>query len=111
VLKTAAVPPRKSSEATSDSWASINSAPSLRRRLPRAATPTTGSVAIDSRVSVAPVLGSVPVYRLPWQIDGAPVPITRRAPLLGEHNDYTLNEVLGYPDERVTALREAGLFS
>jgi benzylsuccinate CoA-transferase BbsF subunit len=58
-----------------------------------------------------PVLGSVPVYRLPWQIDGAPVPITRRAPLLGEHNDYTLNEVLGYPDERVTALREAGLFS
>lgn len=58
-----------------------------------------------------PVLGSVPVYRLPWQIDGAPVPITRRAPLLGEHNDYTLNEVLGYPDQRVAALREAGLFS
>jgi len=58
-----------------------------------------------------PVLGSLPVYRLPWQIDGAPVPITRRAPLLGEHNDYTLKEVLGYSDERVTALHKAGLFS
>ena len=58
-----------------------------------------------------PVLGSLPVYRLPWQIDGAPVPITRRAPLLGEHNDYALKEVLGYSDERVTALHKAGLFS
>ncbi len=58
-----------------------------------------------------PVLGAVPVYRLPWQINGAAVPITRRAPLLGEHNDYTLGEVLGYPEERVTALRKAGLFS
>ena len=37
-----------------------------------------------------PVLGSLPVYRLPWHIDGAPVPITRRAPLLGEHNSHTL---------------------
>jgi len=57
-----------------------------------------------------PVLGSLPVYRLPWQIDGAPVPITRRAPLLGEHNDYTLKEVLGYSGARIDALAEAGLF-
>ena len=58
-----------------------------------------------------PVLGQLPVYRLPWHIDGSAVPITRRAPLLGEHNDYTLKEVLAYSDERVKGLQEAGLFS
>jgi crotonobetainyl-CoA:carnitine CoA-transferase CaiB-like acyl-CoA transferase len=58
-----------------------------------------------------PVLGAVPVYRLPWQIDGAPVPITRRAPLLGEHNDYTLRTVLGYSSEQVKALSNAGVFA
>jgi benzylsuccinate CoA-transferase BbsF subunit len=58
-----------------------------------------------------PVLDSVPVYRLPWQIDGEPIPITRRAPLLGEHNDYALQSVLGYSPERVQALQDAGLFA
>ena len=58
-----------------------------------------------------PVLGALPVYRLPWPIDGAPVPITRRAPLLGEHNGYALKEVLGYADERVAALHAAGVFA
>ena len=57
-----------------------------------------------------PVLGSLPVYRLPWHVDGAPVPITRRAPLLGEHNTYTLHTVLGYSSGRIAALTEAGLF-
>lgn len=58
-----------------------------------------------------PVLGALPVYRLPWHIDGAPVPITRRAPLLGEHNGYTLKEILGYADERVTELTATGVFA
>ncbi len=57
-----------------------------------------------------PVLGSLPVYRLPWHIDGAPVPITRRAPLLGEHNSHTLQSILGYSSVRLDALTEAGLF-
>ncbi len=57
-----------------------------------------------------PVLGSLPVYRLPWHIDGAPLPITRRAPLLGEHNSRTLQSVLGYSGARIDALAEAGLF-
>ena len=58
-----------------------------------------------------PVLGSVPVYRLPWQLDGEPIPITRRAPLLGEHNEYTLQDVLGYSRERVRTLQDAGVLS
>ena len=58
-----------------------------------------------------PVLESVPVYRLPWHVNGAAIPITRRAPLLGEHNDYTLRSVLGYSAERIGALKDAGLFA
>jgi crotonobetainyl-CoA:carnitine CoA-transferase CaiB-like acyl-CoA transferase len=58
-----------------------------------------------------PVLKSVPVYRLPWHVNGAAVPITRRAPLLGEHNQHTLLDVLGYSPERVSALADAGVFA
>src|SRR6476620_2415384 len=74
VLNTAAVPPRKSIEATSESWASMSSAPSFWRRLPRVATPTTGSVAIDSRGSVAAVLirgsirGDMAARYWPWEL-------------------------------------------
>lgn len=58
-----------------------------------------------------PVLKSVPVYRLPWQVNGNPIPITRRAPLLGEHNNYALQDLLGYSRDRVQALQNAGVFT
>ena len=58
-----------------------------------------------------PVLGELPVYRLPWHVDGAAIPVARRAPLLGEHNEYVLTEVLEYPDERREALRASDVFS
>ncbi|MCC6531613.1 MAG: CoA transferase [Burkholderiales bacterium] len=58
-----------------------------------------------------PVLGALPLYRLPWHVDGAPVPIARRAPLLGEHNAYVLETVLGYSKQRTDALATAGLFT
>lgn len=58
-----------------------------------------------------PILGSVPVYRLPWHIDGAALPVTRRAPLLGEHNPYVLKSLLHYCDERIAALTSSGLFA
>lgn len=35
----------------------------------------------------------------------------RRAPLLGEHTDEILREVLGYPAGEIAALKEAGAFS
>ncbi|MBI4195255.1 MAG: CoA transferase [Betaproteobacteria bacterium] len=57
-----------------------------------------------------PVLKSVPVYRVPWQVNGAPVTVTRRAPLLGEHNAYVLQTLLGYSRERLKSLHDAGVF-
>lgn len=57
-----------------------------------------------------PVLGTLPVYRLPWHIDQEAIPITRRAPLMGEHNAYVLREVLGYAEAHVDALAAERLF-
>ena len=57
-----------------------------------------------------PVLPDVPVYRLPWQIDGAAIDIERRCPLLGEHNDYVLREILGLSHAEVEAYAAAGAF-
>ena len=57
-----------------------------------------------------PVLKSVSVYRVPWQVNGNAVAVTRRAPLLGEHNAYVLQTLLGYSEERLKSLQETGVF-
>ncbi len=56
------------------------------------------------------MLKSVPVYRVPWHVNGKAVAVTRRAPLLGEHNAYVLQTLLGYSQERLESLHEAGVF-
>lgn len=58
-----------------------------------------------------PVLEAVPVYRLPWKIGGKAVALTRRAPLLGEHNAHVLRTLLRYPDEHVRKLQDSGVFN
>jgi crotonobetainyl-CoA:carnitine CoA-transferase CaiB-like acyl-CoA transferase len=52
----------------------------------------------------------VPLVRLPWLVDGQPVPWGRRAPRLGEHSLDILAE-LGYADEDVRLLVESGAVS
>lgn len=51
--------------------------------------------------------GEVPLVRLPWLVDGQPVPWVRPAPRLGEHSLEILAE-LGYPAERRQALVDSG---
>jgi crotonobetainyl-CoA:carnitine CoA-transferase CaiB-like acyl-CoA transferase len=50
-----------------------------------------------------------PVTQVGWPapVGGQPFEVARPAPLLGEHTDELLREI-GYPSEKVTALREAG---
>lgn len=50
---------------------------------------------------------SVPLVRLPWMIDGQPVPWARPAPRLGEHSLEILAE-LGYDHDRRQALVDSG---
>jgi crotonobetainyl-CoA:carnitine CoA-transferase CaiB-like acyl-CoA transferase len=50
-----------------------------------------------------PELGKMQMVRAPWIMSDCDAPFTR-APLLGEHNDYVLREVLGLTDSEVADL-------
>ena len=68
------------------------------------------SLARDGVVSYEhPNLGTVRQAASPLRLSGEP-PEPSRAPLLGEHTDDLLRELLGYSDEQTAALREAGAF-
>ena len=47
---------------------------------------------------------------MPIKLSDSPARI-ERSPLLGEHTDEILKEVLGYSDEQVGKLKKAGAFS
>jgi formyl-CoA transferase len=55
--------------------------------------------------------------RGPWYNVGMPIKLSdspaviKRSPLLGEHTDEILKQVLGYDDAKVSTLRKAGAFS
>jgi crotonobetainyl-CoA:carnitine CoA-transferase CaiB-like acyl-CoA transferase len=42
---------------------------------------------------------SIPIVGAPWRMSATPASIHRAAPLLGEHNDYVLGELLGLSSE------------
>ncbi|MCP5285722.1 MAG: CoA transferase [Burkholderiaceae bacterium] len=55
-----------------------------------------------------PTLGSVPIVANPVHFSATPVAYDRAPPLVGEHTDEVLREVLGADDARLQALRRAG---
>lgn len=52
-----------------------------------------------------PLLGELRVVRPPWRMEGAEV--SQPAPLLGQHNDYVLGEILGLDPDEIAELIEA----
>jgi crotonobetainyl-CoA:carnitine CoA-transferase CaiB-like acyl-CoA transferase len=56
-----------------------------------------------------PRLGRLPTLGTPVKIDGVMEPGVTVAPALGEHTDAVLSELLGYPAERLAALRREGV--
>jgi len=52
-----------------------------------------------------PEIGRLEIIDTPWKINGLQKP-NRHAPLLGEHNDYVLKELLGLSDQEVEDLQE-----
>jgi len=45
---------------------------------------------------------------IPWLLTATPLTVRRPAPLLGQHTDEVLREVLDLPDSRIAVLHEAG---
>ncbi len=43
---------------------------------------------------------------IPWLLTSAPIGVRSPAPLLGQHTDEVLHDVLGYADEDIARLRE-----
>jgi benzylsuccinate CoA-transferase BbsE subunit len=57
-----------------------------------------------------PELGTTLTYPGPFaKFSETPVKITRRAPLIGEHNREIYEEELGIPSEEITKLKQAGI--
>ena len=53
-----------------------------------------------------PRVGTECIPGIPWQLSETPGQVRRHAPLLGEHNPYVVQELLGYGDEKYRALKE-----
>lgn len=55
------------------------------------------------------VIGWLPNVALPIRYAGTPLADPQPAPALGQHTDEVLQEILGYDQARIAALREAGV--
>ncbi len=48
---------------------------------------------------------------IPWQMSDTPCTVRRAAPCQGEHTDDVLRRVVGYDEDRISALRAAGVLT
>jgi crotonobetainyl-CoA:carnitine CoA-transferase CaiB-like acyl-CoA transferase len=54
-----------------------------------------------------PVVGERIVTGPPWRYEG--VGVRAPAPLIGQHNDYVLGEILGLPRQEIDRLTQEGV--
>jgi len=67
-------------------------------------------VAREMQVTVAhPLAGEVKLVRSPIKMSATPPEVTGHPPLLGEHTEAVLQELLGVDTERLASLRAAGI--
>jgi formyl-CoA transferase len=58
-----------------------------------------------------PTIGTLRLGGIPIKYSETPGKVRMPPPLLGEHTDAVLSDVLGYPGERIAALRQQGAIS
>jgi crotonobetainyl-CoA:carnitine CoA-transferase CaiB-like acyl-CoA transferase len=56
-----------------------------------------------------PAIGQVAMVGVPFQFDGTPATVRRHPPLLGEHTDEVLSEMLGLDGVTIAELRQANV--
>jgi crotonobetainyl-CoA:carnitine CoA-transferase CaiB-like acyl-CoA transferase len=54
-----------------------------------------------------PVLGKIPIVNRPIKFPGDPQPAPTAPPVLGQHTDEILRDILGLPAEKIAELRAA----
>jgi benzylsuccinate CoA-transferase BbsF subunit len=57
-----------------------------------------------------PVIGTYTTMNPPWKLSGTPAKIYRRAPLVGEHNDYVYGTLLGMSKDEMAELEKEEIF-
>jgi benzylsuccinate CoA-transferase BbsF subunit len=57
-----------------------------------------------------PKIGKRIVLAPPWKFSDTPAQISRRGPLLGEHNEYIFGDLLGVPEAEIVQMGEEGVF-
>ena len=60
---------------------------------------------------VHPNIGRRVALGPPWKFSATPARVKHCGPLLGEHTEYVLGEILGISSEEIAALKEAGVLS
>ncbi len=66
------------------------------------------ALAPEMRTIEHPVIGDMPMFPNPIHIDGVPVRVDHGGPLLGQHTDDVLREVIGMSDAEIAGLKAAG---
>jgi crotonobetainyl-CoA:carnitine CoA-transferase CaiB-like acyl-CoA transferase len=58
-----------------------------------------------------PVVGNKPVGGLPWHLDPGPAEQYWPAPLLGQHTDHVLRDILHIDEAEIASLRDEGVIA
>lgn len=85
-------------------------------KIPSAPIMTIGRLVEDPHIAARemlieqedPILGKVKYPGNPIKLSETPAQFARRAPMLGEHNEEVLREILHYSGEQIQAMRDAG---
>jgi benzylsuccinate CoA-transferase BbsF subunit len=109
-------------EALVSAWTCGRSAEDVTRTLQDAGIPAftsfaSADIAADSHLNDRgffvrlnhPEVGVRQHIGIPWQMTGTPCAVRRPAPCLGEQSDYVMAEVLNYPPDAISRLKDDGI--
>ncbi|MEK7682063.1 MAG: CoA transferase, partial [Chloroflexota bacterium] len=58
-----------------------------------------------------PLAGATTVYGIPWKLSDTPGAIRTAAPILGQHTEHILKDIVGLSDGEIASLTREGVLS